>query len=330
MTNPISQPLPGVLARGERVDLTILVPVFDEQDSVSQLHQRLADVLASLPLRAEILFVDDGSRDGTLARLETLAQADDRVVVVALRRNFGKTAALVAGFSEARGDIILTLDGDLQDDPTEIPRFLAMLDQGYDMAVGWKRERHDPLSKTVPSKLFNMVVRWSTGIALHDFNCGFKAYRREVIDELRLYGDMHRFIPVIASWKGYRVGELVVTHHPRRFGRSKFGPGRLLVGLLDYIRVLFLTRYMQRPLHLFGIGGLSLFGVGVLGGLYLTYLKVVLGQSIGVHHLPLLLLTVMLILFGTMLFAIGLIGEMQRHFAYRAEDEYSIRKRLRH
>jgi glycosyltransferase involved in cell wall biosynthesis len=315
-------------AQRSTIDLTVLIPVFDEEESVGELHRQLRSLLATLPLTTEILFVDDGSRDDTLARLEELYQIDESVRVIALRRNFGKTAALVAGFREARGDIIITLDGDLQDDPCEIPRFLALLTEGYDLVVGWKRERHDPITKRFPSRIFNFVVSHVTGIPLHDFNCGFKAYRREVLDELKLYADMHRFIPVLASWKGYRVAELPVVHHPRRFGRSKFGTSRLLWGLLDFVRVLFLTRFLQRPLQLFGVAGLLLFMLGLAGGIYLAYLKLVLGQSIGQSHLPLLFLTVMLILFGTLVFAIGLIGEMQRHFAYRPEDEYSIRKRL--
>lgn len=312
------------------MDLTVLVPVFDEEGSVREMHRQIVDVLGRSGLRYEILFVDDGSRDATLKRLEEIYADDERVQVIALRRNFGKTAALVAGFSEARGAIIVTMDGDLQDDPREIPRFLAALAEGYDVVSGWKQERHDPLTKTIPSRIFNSVVRRTTGIPLHDFNCGFKAYRREALDELRLYSEMHRFIPVMASWKGYRVGELVVEHRARRFGRSKFGAGRLMKGMLDFVRVLFLTRYMQRPLQLFGGIGIVLFLAGIACGGYLAYLKLLLSQSIGQSHLPLMFLTVMLILFGTMLFSLGLIGEMQRHFAYRGEDEYSVRKRLMH
>ncbi len=311
------------------VQLSVVVPLLDEQGSVVELHRQLTPVLDELDLASEILFVDDGSSDGTFEELEGLHGLDPRVRVIALRRHFGKTAALVAGFREARGEIVITMDGDLQDDPAEIPRFLALLRQGYDLVVGWKRERHDPPTKTVPSKIFNAVVRAASGITLHDFNCGFKAYRRAVLDDLRLYGDMHRFVPVMAAWKGYRVAEIEVHHRERRFGRSKFGAGRVMAGVIDLIRVLFLTRYMQKPLSLFGTTGLVLFLLGVVGGIYLAVLKL-MGQSIGVSHLPLLFLTVMLILFGTILLAIGLIGEMQRHYGYHASDEYSIRTRLEH
>jgi len=284
--------------------------------------------LEPLSLDYEILFVDDGSHDGTFPRLQQIFLADPRVRVIALRRNFGKTAALVAGFSESKGSTVITLDGDLQDDPAEIGRFLQSLDEGNDLTVGWKRRRQDPLTKRLPSKLFNAVLRLLSGLQLHDFNCGFKAYRREVLDDLRLYGDMHRFIPVVAAWKGYRVGEIEVVHHPRRHGRSKFGAGRVVSGLVDFVRVVFLTRYMQQPLRLFGTLGVLLFTLGLIGGIYLAVLKVILGQSIGLVHLPLLLLTVLLLLFGAMMLAIGLIGEMQRHLDYRSSDEYSIRTKL--
>jgi glycosyltransferase involved in cell wall biosynthesis len=312
------------------VDLTLVVPVLDEEGSLCELHRQISVAVEPLGLNYEILFVDDGSRDGTYERLRQLFEADPHVRVISFRRNFGKTAALVAGFRESRGEIIVTLDGDLQDDPQEIPRFLAMIADGHDLVVGWKRERHDPIGKRLPSKVFNSVVRSSSGIPLHDFNCGFKAYRREVLDDLRLYGEMHRFIPVLAAWKGYRVGELTVQHHERQYGVSKFGVGRMLSGLLDFIRVLFLTRYLQQPLALFGTAGLALLFLGFLGGVWLAFLKLGQGQSIGLSHLPLLLLTVLLILFGALLLAIGLIGEMVRHYYYRASDEYSVRRQLDH
>jgi len=310
------------------VVVSVVIPVFDEEESVEELHRQLTVVLRSIDVGYEILFVDDGSRDHTFERLAAIHSQDPAVRVISLRRRFGKTAALVAGFRESLGSRVITMDGDLQDDPAEIPRFLDLLDRGSDLVVGWKRTRHDPITKTYPSKLFNAMVRASSGIPLHDFNCGFKAYRREVLEDLRLYGDMHRFVPVMAEWKGYRVGEIEVNHREREFGRSKFGAGRALSGMFDFVRVLFLTRYMQKPLQLFGGTGMLLFAAGVGCGIYLAVLKLALGQSIGLTHLPLLLLTVMLILFGALLFALGLIGEMQRHSGYRAVDEYSVRARL--
>jgi glycosyltransferase involved in cell wall biosynthesis len=309
------------------VDLSLVIPVFDEEGNVVELHRQLSAVLDSMPLAAEMVFIDDGSHDGTVSRLEELFRTDPRVRVVALRRNFGKTAALVAGFSEARGDVVVTMDGDLQDDPSELPRMLEALDADVDLVSGWKQVRHDPWTKTVPSKLFNATVRRFTGIPLHDFNCGFKAYRREVLDDLKLYGELHRFIPVLAYWKGYRVGELAVRHHPRRSGRSKFGPGRLFKGLLDFMKVLFLTRYMQRPLQLFGLLGLALASLGILGLVYLGILKL-LGQSVFQAHGPLLFLSGVLLISGLQLFVLGLLGEMLRHYGYDASAEYSVRRRL--
>jgi glycosyltransferase involved in cell wall biosynthesis len=311
------------------LDLTILVPVLDEEKSVPELFREIVSVLDALPERAEIIFVDDGSRDGTLDRLRELHTADARVQVVGLRRNFGKTAALLAGFREARGEIVITMDGDLQDDPAEIPQFLAQIRSGNDLVSGWKQNRDDPASKTIPSRLFNLTVRRSTGIPLHDFNCGFKAYRREVLEDVKLYGELHRFIPVLAFWKGYRIGELAVHHRPRRYGRSKFGAGRLLKGLLDFLKVLFLTRYMQRPLQLFGILGLALFSLGGLGFIYLLVLKL-MGQSLFQTHGPLLFLSGILIVSGIQLFMLGLVGEMLRHYSFRPEEEYSVRCRLTH
>jgi glycosyltransferase involved in cell wall biosynthesis len=309
------------------LDLSIVVPVLDEEDNMAELHRRLSEALDRLGEQAEIIFVDDGSRDQTLERLEALYAVDDRIRVVALRRNFGKTAALLAGFQHAQGRVVVTLDGDLQDDPAELPRMLVALESGYDLVSGWKRVRHDPVTKTLPSRLFNATVRRATGIPLHDFNCGFKAYRREVLADLKLYGELHRFIPVLAYWRGYRIGELEVHHHARKFGRSKFGAGRLLKGLLDFLKVLFLTRYMQRPLQLFGVLGLVLWLLGMAGFAYLFVLKL-LGQSVFSSHGPLLFLSGILIVAGIQLFMLGLVGEMLRHYAFRPDEEYSVRERL--
>jgi glycosyltransferase involved in cell wall biosynthesis len=299
----------------------------DEEDNVGELHRRLCEVLAALPVRAEIIFIDDGSKDATVGRLEEIYRADERVHIVALRRNFGKTAALLAGFQEARGRVVVTLDGDLQDDPAELPRFLEAIESGKDLVSGWKRVRQDPLTKRLPSRLFNLTVRRSTGIPLHDFNCGFKAYRREVLNELKLYGELHRFIPVLAYWRGYTIGELEVQHHARKFGRSKFGAARMMKGLLDFLMVLFLTRYLQRPLQLFGLLGLLLWILGGAGFAYLLVLKV-LGQSIFQTHGPLLFLSGILIVSGLQLFMLGLVGEMLRHYAFHPSEEYSVKRRL--
>lgn len=331
MTSPalMSGFMPPKSAEQTTLDLSLVVPVFDEEESLHELHRQLSDVLDSMALSAEIIYVDDGSRDGTLRELEIIHRDDARVQVISFRRNFGKTAALLAGFRAARGDIVATLDGDLQDDPTELPRMLDAIAAGSDLVSGWKRVRHDPITKTLPSKLFNATVRRTTGIPLHDFNCGFKAYRRDVLDDLKLYGELHRFIPVLAFWKGYRVTEIEVRHHPRRFGHSKFGAGRLFKGMLDFMKVLFLTRYMQRPLQLFGVLGAALWGLGAVGFVYLLVLKI-LGQSLFQSHGPLLFLSGILIISGIQLFALGLVGEMLRHYAYEPSDEYSIKRELLH
>jgi glycosyltransferase involved in cell wall biosynthesis len=325
----ISESIPLETAEHASLDLSLVVPVLDEEESLHELHRQLSDVLSAMPLSAEIIYVDDGSSDGTLRELEEIHQHDARVQIISFRRNFGKTAALLAGFREARGEIVATLDGDLQDDPTELPRMLEAIAAGSDLVSGWKRVRHDPITKTLPSRLFNATVRRTTGIPLHDFNCGFKAYRRDVLSDLKLYGELHRFIPVLAFWKGYRVTEIEVRHHPRRFGHSKFGAGRLLKGMLDFMKVLFLTRYMQRPLQLFGVLGALLWGAGMVGFVYLLVLKV-LGQSLFQSHGPLLFLSGILIISGIQLFALGLVGEMLRHYAYEPRDEYSIKRQLLH
>lgn len=310
-----------------RPDLSIVIPLYDEAESLVELQRQLTSTLDTLPLDSEIVYVDDGSSDGSFAVLERLHSEDPRVQVIGLRRNFGKTAALLAGFEQARGAVIVTMDADLQDDPKELSRFLVEIESGLDLVSGWKKRRHDPPSKTVPSRLFNWVVRRWTGIPLHDFNCGFKAYRREVLEDLKLYGELHRFIPVMAYWKGYRIGELEVEHHPRQFGRSKFGASRMFKGLLDFIKVLFLTRYMQRPLQLFGLLGLLLLTCGSAGFLYLFVLKL-MQHSVFQSHGPLLVFSGILILSGLQLFTMGLLGEMQRHYAFRPEDEFSVRRRL--
>ena len=271
--------------------LSIVVPVFNEAGSVEPLYQEIVEALA--PLGAlEVVFVDDGSTDGSAAVIERLVAEHADVRLVKLRRNFGKAAALSHGFAEARGDLIVTMDGDRQDDPAEIPKLLAKLDQGYDLVSGWKQSRQDPVSKTLPSKFFNWTVRKATGVELHDFNCGLKAYRREVIRHVRVYGELHRYIPVLASDLGFRVAEEKVSHRRRTSGESKYGWRRYARGYLDLLTVLFLGRYRQRPQHLFGGIGTMMVLVGVLIDLYLTIDKL-FGHPIGQR--PLLLLGTLLI-----------------------------------
>jgi len=312
---------------GEAPEISIVVPVWDEEASVLPLAERVASVLDEAGRSFELVFVDDGSRDGTSQRVREARERDPRVRLIRFRRNFGKAAALCAGFESARGEVLVTMDGDLQDEPREIPRFLAALeDGGLDLVSGWKRRRRDPISKRWPSKLFNWATRRLAQVDLHDFNCGFKAYRREVVAEISLYGELHRYIPVLASRKGFRVGELAVEHHPREHGRSKYGWDRYYKGLLDLITVLFITRYTRRPLHLFGLIGLACFGSGFVIDAWLAVRKIVFGELLSDR--PLLLLGVLLMLVGIQVLTTGLIGEMITYKNFRGRETYSVRERL--
>lgn len=307
--------------------ISVVIPVFNERENVANLHGELIAVLDSYRDKTcELIFIDDGSSDGTFEVLEALHAKDPRVKVVQFRRNFGKSAALSAGFAIAQGDVIFTMDGDLQDDPAEIPHFLESLSPGFDLVSGWKYPRHDPLSKTLPSKLFNATVRLTTGVPLHDFNCGFKAYRREVIEEIPLYGELHRYTPVLAHQKGFRVTEIKVVHRPRQFGRSKYGFRRFARGFFDLLTVLFLGTYTWRPLHLFGWAGIGSFGLGFLISLYLAVLWFAGEGPIG--NRPLLTLGVLLMIIGIQFFSMGLLAEMIAHGTARDSETYSVRRRL--
>ncbi|OHB84785.1 MAG: glycosyl transferase family 2 [Planctomycetes bacterium RBG_16_64_12] len=245
--------------------LSVVIPVLDEAQSVKKLHEELSEVADSRAYDMEVIFVDDGSTDGSWEAIERVAGVDPRVRGIRFRRNFGKAAALSAGFAEAGGELIMTLDADLQDDPDEIPNFLAEMEKDLDVVSGWKKVRHDPWHKVIPSRVFNWMVSRLTGVILHDHNCGMKCYRREVFDEVRLYGELHRFVPVLAAARGFRVGELVIQHRPRRFGRSKYGIMRIIKGFLDLLTVKFLTGFGQRPQHVLGTCGVGSFVLGFLG-----------------------------------------------------------------
>jgi glycosyltransferase involved in cell wall biosynthesis len=309
-----------------RVEVSVVLPVLDEVESLGVLHRELTEVFERLGRPYEILFVDDGSRDGSFERIEKLRIEDPRVRGVQLRRNFGKAAALAVGFREALGDVIVTLDADLQDDPAEVPKLLARLEDGFDLVSGWKQERQDPRSKTWPSRLFNRVTGFLTGVRLRDFNSGFKIYRREVVEEIRLYGELHRFIPALAAWRGFQVAEVPVRHRPRQYGRSKFGSARLWRGFLDLLTVLFLTRYTRRPLHLFGGLGLIAWTVGFMVNAYLTGIWLSGAQPIGTR--PLLAFGVLSMLVGVQFFAVGLLSELVLSYQTRSADDVSIRRRL--
>lgn len=287
--------------------LSVVVPLFNEAESLQPLHAQLTEVLTDLGHPYEILFINDGSTDPSPSLIEQLCDQDPRVGAIHFRTNFGKAAALDAGFKAARGDLVVTMDADLQDDPREIPRLLQALEH-HDLVSGWKKVRHDPWHKTIPSKLFNAVVRWASGLGLHDFNCGFKAYRAEAVRNLSLYGELHRYIPMLVAWQGFRVTELIVEHHPRQHGKSKYGVERFAKGFFDLLTVLLNTRYRSRPLHLFGLLGLGLGGLGVV---VLSYLTVLWFAGFGpIGNRPLLLLGLLLVTVGVQLVSTGLLGEM--------------------
>lgn len=290
-------------------DISVVIPLFDEEGTLEELHGKLTTVLVRLGRAYEILFVDDGSRDRSAKIIDSIAARDPAVGLVRFRRNFGKSAALDAAFKRVRGRFIVTMDADLQDDPEEIPRLLDTLEEReLDLVSGWKKKRHDPLGKTMPSKLFNWTVRTLTGLTLNDFNCGLKIYRAEAVDGLDLYGELHRYIPVLVAWRGFSVGEIAVTHHPRKWGHSKYGIERMAKGFFDLLTVILLTRYRRRPLHLFGWAGLtmSLLGFGCLA--YLTALWFLGMGPIGTR--PLLFLGLLLVMVGVQLVSTGLLGEM--------------------
>jgi glycosyltransferase involved in cell wall biosynthesis len=308
------------------LDVSVVIPVLNEQDTVIELSRQIAEVLDDHGTSFEIIFVDDGSSDETTAAVREANERDGRVKLLRFRRNFGKAAALCAGFDIARGRILITMDGDLQDDPAEIPRFLAVLEEEeLDLVSGWKKKRHDPPSKRYPSKLFNWVTRKLAQVDLHDFNCGFKAYRREVAEQIAVYGELHRYIPVLAARRGFRIGEIVVTHHPRKHGSSKYGWDRFYKGFLDLITVLFITKYTRRPLHLFGVIGLFSLLVGFGINFYLFILW--LGNE-SLSQRPLLLLGVLLMLLGIQVLTTGLVGEMITFKNFRGADSYSVRERI--
>lgn len=303
--------------------VSVVVPVYNERESLRPLVAETMPVLEGLGFDAEIVFVDDGSTDGSREVLASLAEEHPQVRVVFLRRNFGKGAALMAGFSESTSDAIITMDGDLQDDPNEIPKLLAALEEGADLVSGWKASRKDPWTKRAASKVFNGVTRRISGLPLNDLNCGLKAYRREVVGSLALTGDLYRYIPVLAASEGFRVQELPVNHRERRFGRSKYGLERYVRGLLDLVTIAFIGRFRNRPMHLFGGMGLLFVLLGSMISVYMAVLRFS-GQAIGGR--PLLLLGVILVVVGVQLVTIGLLSELlQRNHLRRGIDETQMR-----
>lgn len=309
------------------LDISVLVPVMNEEGSIEELTSRLVKTLEAAGRSFEIVYIDDGSNDRTVAEIRRMHAADRRVSLVRFRRNFGKAAAITAGVEHSRGEILITIDGDLQDIPEEIPRFLEKLEaENLDLVSGWKQDRQDPAGKRLPSLLFNWVTGKLAQVPLHDFNCGFKAYRREVLDQVSIYGELHRYIPVLASRRGFRVGELSVSHAKRKSGVSKYGWDRFYKGLLDLITVLFITKYTRRPLHLFGAFGLASIGLGFAINIYLAVLWF---MKEPLSNRPLLQLGILLTVLGFQILTTGLIGEMITFKSFRREDSYSIRELLK-
>lgn len=299
--------------------VSVVIPAYNEEDSLRPLAIELKKVFNELrDYEFEVIIVDDGSTDNSLKVLNEIRREDDRFKIISFQKNYGKSAALSIGFKYATGDLIVTMDADLQDDPHEIPNLIKKIDEGYDLVSGWKKIRFDPFIKKYSSRLFNFVTSFLTGIKIHDFNCGLKIYRSEVTRSIKVYGEMHRYLPVLAHWNGFRVGEIVVRHHPRRYGKTKFGASRFLKGFLDLITILFTTRYLRRPLHFFGTLGFLIFLAGFAIDFYLAIEWAFYGKYL--TNRPMLWLGILLILLGVQTIAIGLIGEMIAHHAQKVED----------
>jgi len=289
-------------------EISIVVPAKNEQESLPILYRKIVAVLNKIGQSFEIIIVDDGSNDNTFQIAKALHSKDKRVKVIKLRGWFGKSIALQSGFDNTKGKIIITMDADLQDNPKEIPNFLEKINEGYDLVSGWKKKRHDPISKKIPSKIGNWLTRLMTGIKIHDLNCGYKAYRKEVARNLNLYGELYKFIPVLAGRQNFKITEIIIKHYPRKFGKSKFGWERNIKGFLDLLTVVFLTGYSRRPGHFFGTFGIISFGFGFLIGLYITYLRVTTGSI--QYKNPLLFLGMLLMIIGVQLITTGLVTEM--------------------
>ncbi|MDR2104193.1 MAG: glycosyltransferase family 2 protein [Deferribacteraceae bacterium] len=296
-------------------ELSLVIPAYNEEKSIAELIENI--VLNIQNFDYEILIIDDGSTDATLSEIKKCCKRYPNTYYISFRKNFGKALALQAGFENSHGDIVVTMDADLQDDPTDIKRMLDKLHEGYDLVSGWKVKRNDPIEKRLPSKLFNFIVAFFSGVKLHDFNCGFKAYRREVIQSLSLYGEMHRYIPVFAARNGFKIAELPVINNKRAHGKSKYGIKRYLRGLFDAVTVFFISKYIDKPMHYFGKIGISLLFVGIILSVYLMARKFILSESIGTR--PLLMLAVLLIILGIQFFSVGLIGEMLVDFKHSSK-----------
>ncbi|GIK59690.1 MAG: glycosyltransferase [Ignavibacteriota bacterium] len=290
--------------------ISIVIPLFNEEESIIPLSHEIRKAISKLNTNYEVILIDDGSTDLSLQKLKEVTKTDNRFRYFSFRKNYGKSAALHVGFKEATGDVVVTMDADLQDDPQEIPNLLKKLEEGFDLCSGWKKKRQDPFIKKMSSKFFNFVTRVISGIKLHDFNCGLKAYKKEVVENVKVYGELHRYIPVLAKWQGYTVTEIPVMHHPRRYGKTKFGISRFFKGFIDLVTVTFVTRYIKRPMHFFGFLGALAFLIGII---ILAYLTVLWIQGHSLSNRPMIFLGMLLIIVGVQLFAVGLLGEVIVH-----------------
>lgn len=306
--------------------ISIIIPAKNESQSIEPLYKEITEVLAKLKKNYEIIFIDDGSTDNTFEKITRLAKKNKRVIGIKLRGNFGKSIALQIGFQKAKSEIIITMDADLQDDPKEIPHFLERIKEGFDVVSGWKKKRHDPLSKRIPSLVVNTIVRKISGLKIHDTNCGFKAYKAIVVKNLNLYGDLYRFIPVLAAKQNFKITEIPINHRQRKYGKSKYGWRRFISGWLDLLTVFFLVRYLRRPGHFFGTFGALSFIIGLIIGLYITYLRVTTG-SIQFRH-PLLFLGMLLMIIGVQLISTGLLAEFIIHTKEKFDYTNTIEKTI--
>ena len=288
--------------------ISVIIPVYNEVESINELYKQLLKALQEFS-RYEIIFIDDGSSDGSVETIKKISELDNSINLIQFHRNYGKSAALAEGFKHAKGNYIVTMDADLQDDPKEISNLINKLEEGFDLVSGWKKDRKDPLSKRLPSKLFNFVTRLFTGVYIHDFNCGLKIYRKAVVKTLELYGGRHRYIPAMVGQKKFKVTEIIVNHRPRIYGETKYGGSRLFHGLFDLISILFLSKYTQSPMYFFGKIGLITFLSGITIEIYVLYLKYSLGDPFA-KHMALLMLGILIIVVGIQFFSIGLVGEM--------------------
>jgi glycosyltransferase involved in cell wall biosynthesis len=304
--------------------ISVIIPLYNEEKSLTELHNRIILSLQSLSSNYELIFVDDGSTDNSFSVIRDLHKRDDRVKAIRFRKNFGKASALSAGFKEAEGITIITIDADLQDLPEEIPTLIKKMDEGYDLVSGWKFKRKDPLLRRIASRLFNLVTSFYTGVKIHDFNCGLKCYRREVIEELDLYGELHRYIPAIANWKGFKVGEAKINHQPRIHGKSKFGSERYLRGLFDLLTIIMLTKYPEKPLHFFGLLGTILSLAGLAINVYMALLRL---SGKWISNRPLLLLGILLLILGIQFIFFGLMGELIV-FSSQKDISYTVKEKL--